>query len=175
MRFASSFRSRLTPIDWLRPATVRGLSCPQKMLSLAALLASGWLCLRDCEQARPGPTADTNSPWAESANLDQRLVAAQDRKRALRYIAQEVAAGRSTLREAALRYRDLNAANPGFDRRSFECGFRGDNDEERCCRQVIGRVESEVWLEPERACALRRQLEAVLEGYRKQGVVSLSS
>jgi hypothetical protein len=136
------------------------------MLSVAAILASGLMYWQDPEPARPTPTADRNSPWAVSASLDQRLKVTQDHNRALRHIAQEVVAGRLTLPEAAARYRDLNAANPDFDYRTFERGFAGANEEERCCRQVIARVEAELANDPERARDLKCQLEAVLETCR---------
>jgi hypothetical protein len=43
------------------------------------------------------------------------------------------------LLEAAARYHDLNAALPGSGRHLLP-RFRGDSDEERCCRQVIQRI-----------------------------------
>jgi hypothetical protein len=165
---------RCSPVRLLPVGKLVQLSRLQGILGLAALLAVGCLCLRDPDPSPPGLEAGDITPWWEAARLDTRFIMAEERRLTLRHIAQKVMDGRLTLREAARRYRDHNATNPGFDRRSFEVGFPGGNDEERCCRQVITRVECELGHAPERARAVRLQLEAVLEGCRRQGLVSLS-
>jgi hypothetical protein len=147
-------------------------SGPRKFLSLTAFLMLVWYCLPDAERLPSRESPNELPPSAEPQNLERRLAAAQHRTLAKRRIAQQVAAGRLTLREAAERYRDLNATNPEFDRAAFGSKFPGPTEEVRCCQEVMGMVEVELGSEPERARCLRRQLEATLEAYRKNGSVS---
>jgi hypothetical protein len=144
------------------------LSVPRWFLAVAALVILLGFSLRDSEQPAPGEPANEN-PSSNSETLDRRLAAAQYRTEAKRRIAQQVGAGRLTLREAAERYRDLNATNPDFDRSAFESKFPGPTEKERCCQQVIAMVEVELVNERERARSVRKRLEASLEAYRQNG------
>jgi hypothetical protein len=48
------------------------------------------------------------------------------------------------LLEAAARFRALNRANPSFHWGRFRAAYPGGGDEERHCREVIARVETEL-------------------------------
>jgi hypothetical protein len=89
-------------------------------------------------------------------------------------IADDVAAGRMGLLEAATRFRDLNAANPmgGYDLSNW---ITGDSDEERCCRQVINWVETRLGSMPtaEAARVMERLEEELTDHLRREGTVSL--
>src|SRR5262249_41885967 len=77
-------------------------------------------------------------------------------------IADEVAAGRMGLLQAAARFRDLNAAGTtgGQDPGRL---FVGDSDEERCCRQVIQWVNLRVeWQSTEETAQVGDRLEQEL-------------
>jgi hypothetical protein len=90
-------------------------------------------------------------------------------------IADEVAAGRMGLLQAAARFRDLNAAGPTiwYDPRRSSAG---DSEEERCCRQVIHWVELRVALQStEEAARVRDRLEQELgEWLQREGTLLLS-
>jgi hypothetical protein len=147
-------------------------SGPRKLVTLGTFLMLAWYCLPDAERLPSRESPHELPPSAEPQNLERRLAAAQHRTVAKRRLAQQVAAGRLTLREAPERYHDLNATNPEFDRVAFGCQFPGPTEEERCCQEVMALVEAELYREPERARGMRRQLEATLEAYRKSGSLS---
>jgi hypothetical protein len=88
-------------------------------------------------------------------------------------IADEVAAGRMGLLQAAGRFRDLNPASAtgGYDPRTL---FSGDSDEERCCRQVIQWVELRAaWQSTEEAARAKDRLEQELDEYLQREATGL--
>jgi len=97
----------------------------------------------------------------QSRQLDEQVRAAWRRIAAKDEVAREAAEGRLTLFEAAARFRDLDADAPEAYRRGWRCGREGASDEERYCRQVLGRAAVAAHGRPGQAAALRR-LEAQL-------------
>jgi hypothetical protein len=86
----------------------------------------------------PGAVDELGQEANRDEQLDEALQATQRRTVAKAELAQEAAAGRLTLFEAAARFRDLDAGVT----EDYRCGWRhlaeGASDEERYCRQVIG-------------------------------------
>src|SRR5262249_28652477 len=74
-----------------------------------------------------------------------------------------VAAGRVSLREAAARFRDINASRRNFPWDRFREAHPGATDDERHCREVIRWVRW--WVEEEQGSgrSLSRRLEAELK------------
>jgi hypothetical protein len=97
--------------------------------------------------------------------LDEEVRAARRRIAAKDEVAREAAEGRLTLREAAARFRDLDADAPEAYRRGWCCVPGAASDEERYCRQVLGHAAVAARGRPGQAAALRR-LEAQLDRAR---------
>jgi hypothetical protein len=118
-------------------------------VSLAALAAG-------CLAVTVARLADTPTPLGLPAGddpevergrrLDEQLRAVCRRIEGKNRLAQEVAAGRLGLVEAAARYRDLDRDGP-FDKEVFRSAYPGGSDDERYCREVIVFVR-EVLREP---------------------------
>src|SRR5262249_40300964 len=98
----------------------------------------------------------------QGRQLDEQVGAAQRRAAAKAEVAREGAQGRLTLREAAARFRDLDADAPEDYRRRWRDLSEGASDEERYCRHVLGQAATALRGRPGQAAALRR-LEAQLD------------
>jgi hypothetical protein len=137
------------------------------LLSASALLLT--LLLRPDGRAGPQPGRGAQ---AGPVDLSDRERAAHFRRsEARRRVAQDLAAGRLTLLEAAEHFRDLNGSYPGFNWYQFRRHFPGSSDDERHCRQVIQFVALETETGP--AAVARQRLEAELEGHLRRGTLRL--
>jgi hypothetical protein len=143
-------------------------------LALAVLLAGGALCL---VHGRAG----NGGPWGPPTILDEveraNRLAAEDgvalRRMAVKEAAaEEAAAGRLPLLEAAARFRDSDADVPESYRSAWRLTIPGGSEDERYCRQVLLYVG---WLERHgeaRAAALDR-LQAELDEALARGDLRL--
>ena len=86
----------------------------------------------------PGTVNELGQEAGRDEQLDEALQAAQGRSMAKAALAQEAAAGRLSLFDAAARFRDLDAGTTEDYRRGWRHLAEGASDEERYCRQVIG-------------------------------------
>jgi hypothetical protein len=80
------------------------------------------------------------SERARSESLDQRRRIVRQSLETKLHAVEEMRAGRLTLHEAAAQFRSLSAPGTDRDRELFRLAYRGQSDEERWCRQVIGFV-----------------------------------
>jgi hypothetical protein len=78
-------------------------------------------------------------------------------------VTEEVLNRTMTLREAAARFQDLNAACPEYDWDGFRRLFPGKTDEERHCRQVLSAVRMKVEADRAQANLLLDRLEAEMQ------------
>jgi hypothetical protein len=115
------------------------------VLILSALVAALWLALWAVTAGQ-----DTDEQAAED------LWAVQHRHAAKEAVAEEAAAGRLTLLEAAARFRDLDADLPEEQRRALRLALPAGSDEERSCRQVLYYVEASLRGRPDGPAALGR-------------------
>jgi hypothetical protein len=124
----------LRRLDRLFPAT----------LLLAAALSVGVVILAAArkrgEHAGPAAGPGAEQPGDECGPVTPEVLDRLYRKRA---VTQELLAGRLGLLEAAARFRALDGASPSFHRGRFRAAYPG-GDEERHCREVIARVETEL-------------------------------
>jgi hypothetical protein len=84
--------------------------------------------------------------------------------------ATEVVAGRRTLLEAALLFRQADRASPSFCPHAFELAYCGDTDEERYCRAVIDFIRWQRKDDPARAAIVHR-LEGELQDLLRRGTL----
>jgi hypothetical protein len=91
-------------------------------------------------------------------DLAHQLLLSKRRNETRRDLTLRVIAGELTLQETGARFRKLNDETPDFSWDVFRLGFPGASDEERCCWQVIHRVESELAPDPARFAAVREHL-----------------
>jgi hypothetical protein len=95
------------------------------------------------------------------------------RQTAKRKVAAELAAGRLTLVEAAARIRHLKDGPDNFWT-FIRANERGNSDEERLCRHVIGWTEATLFNRPAEAARITARLEAELKNHlRRNGKVIL--
>jgi hypothetical protein len=97
--------------------------------------------------------------------LDEEVLAVQVRTALKDEVAEDVAAGRLTLVEAAARCRDLDAGASEDYRRGWLATAEGRSDEERYCRQVLAHVGPVLRGRddaPDVLAGLNRQLEEAL-------------
>jgi len=106
-------------------------------------------------------------------DLDVRMGALVARSQQMDHLAGEVAAGRMALLDGAARLRDVCRAAPDFPWERFREGYRGDSDDERFCRMLIGRVVGVLWNDQDHALAVGARLEAELDVYLKRGTFRL--
>lgn len=97
--------------------------------------------------------------------IDERVVARIEEKTRL---AEEVAAGRMTLREAASRCAALNRDNPSLRPDIWRTAYPGATEEERHCREVLAYVRSVVQDDPAGVSVVAR-LEAELRKIGAEG------
>jgi hypothetical protein len=134
----------------------------------AAILIAGW-CAYTWRQGRPEAGAPQSVVIQGDGGLDRQIGAVSDRLSAKAHIADEVAAGRLSLREAAAAFRDLDAQQP---RQVYDhpAAFPpGASEDERRCRAVIDWAVNAA--PPDHAPALARRLEAELEVLLRQDPV----
>jgi len=98
---------------------------------------------------------------AEQAAVRGQLAATLERERRFEELARAVMEGRLTLREAAVRLRDLYRA-PDFPWETVARRFPGASDEECCCRLLIQALRSLQGPDRERAQTAASRLEAEL-------------
>jgi hypothetical protein len=144
-------------------------------LLLVAALSVGVVILaavrKRVEHAGPaaGPGAEQHGD--ESEPVTPEVLDRLYRKRA---VVQELLAGRLGLPEAAARFRALDRASPSFHWARFRAAYPGGGDEERHCREVIARVETELGgADPCLALVTRAALHAELEKRLKRGPLIL--
>jgi hypothetical protein len=109
---------------------------------------------------------------ARDEELNARWRARQAQQEAFERIADEVAAGRMELLEAASRFQETNHATP-YGKRDLSGWIPGDTEEERCCRQVISWVEARLKAKPttETTC-VKARLEQELNEHLRRGEYS---
>jgi hypothetical protein len=88
-------------------------------------------------------------------------------------VAQDLAAGRLSLPEAAARCRDLDRQNPGFNWEEFRRTTPGASDEERHCREAIRLLRTNLPLGHSATEELARRLAAALQADLERGTLRL--
>jgi len=138
------------------------------ILGLGLLVGlDGWL--RVAERAGYTPPPALSRPLLREA-LDRRavmetnLAAVLERQRLAEDVARAVMQERLTLREGAVRLRDVYRAAPNFPWDTVARKFPGASEEECCCRLLIGQLKSMEGPDREQARAAASRLEAELEG-----------
>jgi hypothetical protein len=121
----------------------------------------------------PGLPAADGPEAARSRRLDEQLRVASCRSTEEERLAQDVAAGRLGLVEAAGRFRDLAAEDPVLNPEAFRRTYPGDTDEERYCRQVIRFVQLSLGEQPGADPAVAGRLEAELQDRLRRGGLRL--
>jgi hypothetical protein len=136
-------------------------------LSLLAVLAFGVVLYafwyeRD---SQPAPEGSGLTP-VPSDDVHQALQAEMDRTHeriaAKHRVVRELLAERLTLRQAAARFQELDAAIPEKHRAHWRANCPGATDEERYCWTVLRFVGTQVQNRPALAYAVRQRLEAEL-------------
>jgi hypothetical protein len=106
--------------------------------------------------------------------LDARMSILVERSRKFDHLAEEVSAGRMALFDGAARLREVCRATPNFAWERFRESHRGQTDDERFCRMLIGRVGSLLLpRDADQAQAVVDRLETELEEHLKHGPLHL--
>jgi hypothetical protein len=108
----------------------------------------------------PGARRELEEAERRSAELTEQAQGGVARLWAKERVAEEVIAGRLTLRQAAARYRHLARAHPGFFWKQYREAYPGPTDWERHCQEVLALVRHRLRDRPDQARAVLDRLGA---------------
>jgi hypothetical protein len=140
-----------------------------------ALLALGYLGFRAWPEQPVGdlwprawPAGDTEEEGERERHLEAWREALFRRIEGKRQIAEELIAGRLTLREGVARLRELRRLTPNV-LEDVDRTVPGESDEERGCRQLIALARALLKEQPEKALEVSQRLEAERQGWMLAG------